>query len=460
MITKSLIMQNSQCGLATFLKTHHKKEAEYSSGTQRAFDIGHEVNEYAFKHLSKGTNQLIDTLETNRALEWTEEALGTCESVFEGAFIRDGVLVRIDLLRKNGDGWDIIEVKSSTKVKEEHIKDVSIQAFVASKFINIKQVYISVINKEGFQYPDNIFHLEEVSNDLDFDWVRENIKKTFQNTKYELSIKPSSHCSKPYDCPFLKFCKKRNGIPTPSSLEVNFPNRWDYVEKGIYDLKEVSEDHLYINTHKKGEPWINHEGLKKELEGLEEFHSLDFESIAYPVPKVSYLAPYENIPFQFSVDTQTKIGINHFDYLNTQKGEYLEALIEALLKISEDNLKVLVWNESFERGQIKKLSTLYPQYSKGLEKVNGKIIDLMKVVKRNYYHPKQMGSFSLKAVAPVLTDIAYDELEINNGTLAQSGYLKLLETGSKEIEKNLRDYCSQDTLIPVMIVASLKKLLK
>jgi len=40
------------------------------------------------------------------------------------------VLVRVDVLKRNGKGFHLTEVKSSTKIKPEHTDDVSIQKYV------------------------------------------------------------------------------------------------------------------------------------------------------------------------------------------------------------------------------------------------------------------------------------------------------------------------------------------
>ncbi|NJN70740.1 MAG: hypothetical protein HC801_10995, partial [Nitrospira sp.] len=57
-------------------------------------------------------------------------------AIFEGAFEHDGVLVRVDILervpsREEGSpSWRLIEVKSSSRVKDVHLDDLSIQSHV------------------------------------------------------------------------------------------------------------------------------------------------------------------------------------------------------------------------------------------------------------------------------------------------------------------------------------------
>ncbi|MFQ5621735.1 MAG: DUF2779 domain-containing protein, partial [Candidatus Nanoarchaeia archaeon] len=47
------------------------------------------------------------------------------------------------------DQWDLIEVKGSTKIKEDHLYDVAFQRKVYSAFgLNIRKCYVMLINKE------------------------------------------------------------------------------------------------------------------------------------------------------------------------------------------------------------------------------------------------------------------------------------------------------------------------
>ena len=50
--------------------------------------------------------------------------------IFEATFQHDGVLVRVDALLPDGDGWRIVEVKASTSIKEEHSFDCAVQGWV------------------------------------------------------------------------------------------------------------------------------------------------------------------------------------------------------------------------------------------------------------------------------------------------------------------------------------------
>ncbi|MGP8081155.1 MAG: DUF2779 domain-containing protein [Dehalococcoidales bacterium] len=71
------------------------------------------------------------------------------------------------------------------------------------------------------------------------------------------------------------------------------------------------------------------------------------------------------------------------------------------------------------------MARAFPEYREWVGSVIERIIDLNQPFKDfNYYHPKQLGSSSLKYVLPALTNLSYDDLEIGEGTTAS---LKFME---------------------------------
>src|SRR5208283_3517911 len=70
------------------------------------------------------------------AIRTTRELIANPEvpAIFEAAFENGGVLVRVDILHRRRDGrWRLIEVKSTTDVKDHHFEDVAIQHRVVSR---------------------------------------------------------------------------------------------------------------------------------------------------------------------------------------------------------------------------------------------------------------------------------------------------------------------------------------
>jgi hypothetical protein len=55
----------------------------------------------------------------------------TVPAIFEAALVHDGLLIRVDALERLPDGrWRLNEVKSSTRIKDEHLQDTALQTYV------------------------------------------------------------------------------------------------------------------------------------------------------------------------------------------------------------------------------------------------------------------------------------------------------------------------------------------
>jgi hypothetical protein len=81
----------------------------------------------------------------------------------------------------------------------------------------------------------------------------------------------------------------------------------------------------------------------------------------------------------------------------------------------------------------------------------------------NFVHEDLQGSYSIKKVLPVFTDISYDDLEIGNGGVAMISYANLPNMTPEEKEKTrsaLIAYCQQDTWAMVEITKAIHYLIE
>ena len=120
---------------------------------------------------------------------------------------------------------------------------------------------------------------------------------------------------------------------------------------------------------------------------------------------------------------------------------------------------VLVYHAPFEATILGQLAERFPDLAGRLQAVVARIVDLLPIVKRNYYHPDMRGSWSLKAVLPtVAPDLDYGDLdEVQDGVLAQVAYEEAIAPGTsaerrETIRRNLLRYCERDTLAMVRLV--------
>ena len=95
----------------------------------------------------------------NRAFERSAESLHFTQPIFEAGFSSAGALAFADVMlpeQKNGKQvWRMVEVKSSTSVKDYHRDDVAVQAFVAqSAGVPLEAIALAHIDSSWI-YPGN-----------------------------------------------------------------------------------------------------------------------------------------------------------------------------------------------------------------------------------------------------------------------------------------------------------------
>jgi hypothetical protein len=100
--------------------------SEVTQSQKAIFDAGHEVGHLARDRYPGGVLVVGDYRHTEQAVDRTAALISdpTVPSIYEAAFIANDVLIRADILERiASDSWRLIEVKSTTRLKEVH--DVS-----------------------------------------------------------------------------------------------------------------------------------------------------------------------------------------------------------------------------------------------------------------------------------------------------------------------------------------------
>jgi hypothetical protein len=141
-------------------------ELQPDAATQAVMDRGTRVGELARSYVPGGV--LIDLPHSAYADRFahTNEALQNgAPAIYEASFRTAGVFTAVDILKREDRGFRLIEVKSTTSVKDHHIPDVAVQAQV------LRQNGLDVIGADVMHlnrdcaYPDlsNLFVRSDVT---------------------------------------------------------------------------------------------------------------------------------------------------------------------------------------------------------------------------------------------------------------------------------------------------------
>ena len=146
-------MSGKQCHLRLWYDVHERQLASPIDEAQQAiFDTGHEVGDLARQRYPGGHLVSHDYRHIPQALAETRRLVesGTAPALFEAAFQHNGVLARVDVLeRMPGGGWRMVEVKSTTRCKPEHILDAAVQLWVLRGVgLDVRDASVLTLNRE------------------------------------------------------------------------------------------------------------------------------------------------------------------------------------------------------------------------------------------------------------------------------------------------------------------------
>lgn len=482
LLTKSKYVIGLQCPKYLWMMFNSPEQIpEVDAATQFLFDQGHEVGNLAKKWFPNGMGIPEGDFITNIRL--TKEFLKERIPLFEAGFMAEKLFSRIDILNPIGkDEWDIIEVKSSTEVKDEHYHDVSFQKHCCEKAgLKIKNCFLMHINNEYVKHgaidPKSILTQERITDEVKEaeKGIQERIKLMFSiiNSKDSPKQGISKQCNEPYECPLKDQCWKF--LPDNNIFHLYRAGKksFELYEEGIQSIAGIPDEILLTDKQelqrkceRENKTHINKEKLKQFLAELKyPLCYLDFETFQFAIPKYDETRPYQQIPFQFSLHiVKENNEKEHFLFLAESKDDPRPKFLEALKKVIGDKGTVIVYNQSFEIGRLNELKQAFPENKAWIDNVISRIVDLL-VPFRDfaYYNPKQKGSASIKAVLPALTKKSYKEMNISNGEDASLSFIRMAFTAMAEkekqrIRKDLEDYCGLDTEGMIWIVEELRKL--
>ncbi len=485
-LSKSRYLSGLQCPKRLWTELHARHLIPpVDASTQARFEEGQEVGNLARRLHPGGLAIDPGTLRWDRVVPATRRALSQRRTLYEAAFRHGGAACRVDILvPAPAEQWDVLEVKSSTRVKEVHLRDLALQGFVLEgSGISVRDYYLVHLDtsyvRRGDLDVEALFRQELVT-----DQVLERMPSVagelagmlavlHQGSSPEIAI--GRHCEEPYECPLKSKCWAF--LPEPSVLDLTRDRKkgFEYLSQGIEGLGEVA-DGSDLNSHQRiqvatvrcGEPHVDRPALARFLSSLDyPAYFFDIETFASAVPRFDESRSYQQIPFLFSVHRVEEPGYapQHFVYLHRNGGDPRPEFLRAARVSLGKRGSIVAYNAPFERRVLQEsAATAVPAWEPWAAELGERFVDLLSPFRDfAYHHPAQVGKVSLKAVLTPLTGMSYGDLEISDGESASREYSRVLSGELEGLEKarslqQLAKYCSLDTLAMVVIVDRLRDL--
>ena len=506
-LSKSRYTTFCQCPKALWLKVHNPLPADPT--LQARFDTGNEVGDLAMELFGDYVDVTVQgedgRLNLTAMIECTKDEMahGT-NNICEASFAKDGNYCAVDILRRNGDGWDIYEVKSSTSSVGDEVTnpdkfvkyavDIAYQRWLLEQCgVKVTGTYLVTLNRDYVRQGDldihklfNILDLKDLVNN-EYLKVPAQVVQAQQvlQQQGEPAKQIGDHCSTPYACAYWNHCAQQQGLPSddrPTVFDLyrlRSAKKLDFFNAGKITFEDICNEALsdiqrmQVDCTLNGTEYINKQGIEDFLNGLSyPLYFLDFETMQPPVPLFENSKPYQQITFQYSLHYIVHEGdpLLHKEFLAPSDGtDPRRALAEALCDNILPNACTLAYNDQFEKGRICELAALYPDLNAHLMNIHDHIQDLLVPFKSGFYYvPAMGGSFSIKGVLPALfpndPELDYHNLKglVHNGGDAMTIFPQLAKmTDPQEVQRlrnSLLAYCHLDTLAMVKVWEKLREI--
>ncbi|MGA2862939.1 MAG: DUF2779 domain-containing protein [Verrucomicrobiota bacterium] len=451
--------------------------------TQAVFDQGHEVGSLAQKMFPDGSEVGQGVTDLEETIRLTKEALKLRKPLFEAAFAAEGGYCRVDILMPflRAD-WDIVEVKSTTSLKDFHLDDLAFQSWVLSKAgLGIRACHLMHINpdyvRQGPVDPEKLFLIQDVTAQAHDLWhgIEDKLADQFKAIRQpecpEVGIGPQ--CDDPYECPLHNQCWSFLPPDNVLTLYRGGKKGFNLLADGILGIRDIPDGYPLTKNQEiqrrvavSGKPHVSKAAIKAFLRQLEYPVSyLDFETFGTAIPLFDQTRPYEQVPFQFSLRVVRSPGSQpeHHMFLADGRADPRREFLQRLRDRLPDAGSIVAYNAQFELGRLRECCELHPDFRPWLTGVEARMVDLLNPFRAfRYYAPGQNGSARMKAVLPALTGHSYDHLAIQEGGTASLEFLRVHFTDVPDAERQrvrrqLEEYCGQDTEGMIWVVEALEK---
>lgn len=485
-LSKSQYIRGLQCEKFMWLRKHRRDLRKISQQSNMTMTTGTSVGELARNLFPNGESIEFDPNDFNAMVQKTKELITqNAHTIYEATFSHDGLFVMCDILHKDGDRWQMIEVKSATNVKESYFNDIALQWYTLSSCnIPLSSACVAVIDssyaRRGDLEVDKLFKIVDITPDVQStqDDVIKNLSRLSAVTEGDMpNVLIGSHCNDPFGCDYIDHCW--SDVPSVSVFNLyrlGSKKKFDAWHRGVR-IEDADEKMVLTKIQKLQVEAYRDKKVRVDSQKIEQFLErlvyplayFDFETFMDAIPRFDDQRPYQQMPFQYSLHIEQIDGrLEHKEFLADERYDPRRELAERMLQDLPQSGSIIAFNQSFEITRIRELAEMFNDLREPLLALVPRFIDLIDPFRSlAYYHPDFNGSFSIKSILPAMfpddKELSYKTLGIQNGGMAMETYAALLYMEPElraQKRQELLEYCHLDTLAMVKILGKLKEIVR
>jgi len=229
MLSKTRFQYAMICQKRAWLDAHRRELARPPDAALRLrLADGHRIGRMARELWPGGVLVTEPSARHARAAARTSLLLedASVSAIFEGAFAHDGLRIRADAIVRSGSSFELVEVKSASRAREEHLLDLAIQAYVidgsgielaSASLLHVDPGYVWA---GGDVDPRALFVrvdlTDEVFQLLPEVHARANEFHALLGVPEAPAVAMGPQCHKHGVCPFIDTCRRDSGLAAPA----------------------------------------------------------------------------------------------------------------------------------------------------------------------------------------------------------------------------------------------------
>jgi hypothetical protein len=377
----------------------------------------------------------------------------------------------------------LIEVKSTTAVEDVHLHDVAFQRRVLTGAgLRINRCIVAHINsafvKHGPVNPRLFFILADVTDQVLalHDRIEASADEMLRIVRLPEAptVEIGRWCDSPHVCPLRDTCWRHLPVQNVTELYRGGDKSFRLLARGVTRIADIPAD-VELTTRqaiqhrvaKTGRAHVDKAAIQAFLNQIKyPVSSLDFESWNSAIPTLDGTRPYAQVCFEHSLHILRSPGAapEHYVHLAESVDDPRLDFMRSLQRVLPSEGSVIGFNTAFELARLRECSEVLPEFRSWVDDIQRRALDLLPVFRSfAFYDARQRGSCSLKAILGPLTGETYDDLDVRNGTMASTEFLRVMLGGVDDAERQrvrraLDEYCSRDTESLLWIIGALQKL--
>ena len=394
-------------------------------------------------------------------------------AVLAAVFRAGPLLASVDILKRHGSGWSVIEIKSSfsdSAKLDDYVDALAYTTMVLRRAgVEVTSSALLMLSRDYRRGDpvDKLFTLLDKTGDVADSAQQYDARADAAAAAVGADEPPSAALIRAcWSCDFFAtLCLGAGRGHTVIELpRLHHTKAAKLCEQGVIDIADVPDDLKLNDTQKRarasmesGEPVVDADGLRLALAAVMwPCHYFDFETVSTTLPLYDGYGCHAPILTQFSIHHRDALDAEptHSEFLAESHEAQERPLVERLIEALGSRGAIIVYS-GFEKVRIKGLIDRFPDLEQPLTAISVRIVDFEKIIRGNVYHPSFAGSFSLKKVVPALVrDVSYEGLAVANGSAAITLFARMARGEVQDVASARRDllvYCETDTLVMVRL---------